>query len=449
MKKFNIAYEITPILDANGLTGSKSGIYRSMVNQIKSLSDFLIKKSLPNKIYLFTFNEFLNPFFDLITEFNNQKNIYFIKINKRPSKDIDEIIDINEKINLDLYFKRDFIKKNPFIYLIKKLIGKAQQIKDKIKEKRDSYRYLESLEKELERNNIKIIHHSETGFYYFKKMKNIITFHDFTPIDYPYFHQEETKRIFKRKIYFSKNYIDTIITVSNSIKKEAIKYFPNKKIISIYNIIDLNKINKKNPASIKEINSQLNIELEKENYFLFYGTYEPRKNIINLVKAFINYYQNQNKKSKVIKLVLAGGEGWLSIKEKIKTLIIDTFNSYKKSPIIILDYLSDCYLYSLIKNAIAIINPSFQEGFGYQIVEAHCLNTPVICSNIDIFKEISYHKKTIFIDPHSLDKEISKIIKNKEKILKLKKINIEKEYFEKFSPFKIGEKLFNFYNSLI
>ncbi len=48
----------------------------------------------------------------------------------------------------------------------------------------------------------------------------------------------------------------------------------------------------------------------------------------------------------------------------------------------------DAYL-DLIKNATALINTSIYEGFGMPNLEALSLGVPVICSNIEVFKEVS------------------------------------------------------------
>ncbi len=52
-----------------------------------------------------------------------------------------------------------------------------------------------------------------------------------------------------------------------------------------------------------------------------------------------------------------------------------------------LDYIESEDYYSLIRNASALIYPSLYEGFGIPILEALCLKTPVICSDLPVFKE--------------------------------------------------------------
>jgi glycosyltransferase involved in cell wall biosynthesis len=50
------------------------------------------------------------------------------------------------------------------------------------------------------------------------------------------------------------------------------------------------------------------------------------------------------------------------------------------------------HLCALMQNATAVLMPSFAEGYGIPVVEALSLGTPVICSDIPVFREISQNK---------------------------------------------------------
>jgi glycosyltransferase involved in cell wall biosynthesis len=52
----------------------------------------------------------------------------------------------------------------------------------------------------------------------------------------------------------------------------------------------------------------------------------------------------------------------------------------------------------LIKDARTLLMPSFAEGYGLPIVEALSLRTPVICSDIPVFRQVS-QKKALLISP--------------------------------------------------
>ena len=61
-------------------------------------------------------------------------------------------------------------------------------------------------------------------------------------------------------------------------------------------------------------------------------------------------------------------------------------------------YCSDAELVCYLQHAQALLFPSHIEGFGLPLAEALSLGTPVIASNLDVFKEIA-HDIPEYIDP--------------------------------------------------
>jgi glycosyltransferase involved in cell wall biosynthesis len=57
---------------------------------------------------------------------------------------------------------------------------------------------------------------------------------------------------------------------------------------------------------------------------------------------------------------------------------------------------------ALISEAHGVIMPSFAEGFGVPIIEALAANTPVLCSDIPVFREVAGELADYF-DPFSTD----------------------------------------------
>lgn len=64
-------------------------------------------------------------------------------------------------------------------------------------------------------------------------------------------------------------------------------------------------------------------------------------------------------------------------------------------------YLSDQDLAQQIQAATALVQPSLSEGFGLTGLEALALRTPVLASQIEIFKEV-YQGAALYFDPHSV-----------------------------------------------
>lgn len=187
---------------------------------------------------------------------------------------------------------------------------------------------------------------------------------------------------------------DAIVTISEFSKKEIIKYLsvPEDKVT----VIPLGaKTDLYNPdykdEEIEKAKERYHID---NDYFLYLGTLEPRKNIIRIVEAY-NEYRKQT--GNPILLVLAGAKGWKyeSIFEKVKEYNLE-------KDIIFTGYLEekDCPL--LMKGATAFVFPSLYEGFGLPPLEAMACGTPVISSTAASLPEV-VGNAGILVDPLSTE----------------------------------------------
>lgn len=206
-----------------------------------------------------------------------------------------------------------------------------------------------------------------------------------------------------------------IICVSENTKKDLIELFKIKpeKITVVYPGPCLKKSDEE---SFKEFN------LEQE-YFLYLGSIEPRKNILFLLDAFEEFYKQSNK----FQLVLAGGKGWKNddILSKIKELSDKNIIKY-------LGYVSEAQKFGLLKKSKAFVFPSLYEGFGLPVLEAISLNVPAICSNNSSLPEV-LGDAGILIYPHNKKEMVNALnkITQKDFYQQLKK-NCEKQK-QKFS----------------
>lgn len=129
-------------------------------------------------------------------------------------------------------------------------------------------------------------------------------------------------------------------------------------------------------------------------YFLFLGRLERKKNIENIVKAF-EVFLSQRPTAPSHKLVLAGppGFGYETIEEALK-------NSPSRERIITMGYVSDATKWWLLKNAAALLLPSWYEGFGMPILEAQAVGTPVITSFSSSMPEVA-GAGALYVNPAS------------------------------------------------
>lgn len=128
-------------------------------------------------------------------------------------------------------------------------------------------------------------------------------------------------------------------------------------------------------------------------YFFFVGTLHPRKNLVNLFKAFDQFRKSD---TRGIKLLLAGARMWWTDEIRL------TYEGMEyRDDVIFTGRVSDQDLASLMASALALTYVSYFEGFGIPILEAFQCDTPVITSNLTSMPEVAGNA-AILTDPFSI-----------------------------------------------
>lgn len=189
-----------------------------------------------------------------------------------------------------------------------------------------------------------------------------------------------------------------IIAISEKTKADIIKYFPYSadKIRVIHLACDKETFS---PLSILEKENFIEKNDYPDNYLLYIGRLETKKNIQNLIKAY-------KKTTRQWPLVLAGRPGNFGFDE-IQSLVNDPD---LKKDIILLGYVSQTNYPKLLASASAFVFPSKFEGFGMPILEAMASKVPVLCSDIEALKEVG-SDAVLFFDPDNIDDIKEKIEK--------------------------------------
>ncbi|MBV8739815.1 MAG: glycosyltransferase family 4 protein [Alphaproteobacteria bacterium] len=117
-------------------------------------------------------------------------------------------------------------------------------------------------------------------------------------------------------------------------------------------------------------------------YFVCLGTIEPRKNHLLLLNLWRDFASRQG--CRPPGLVLIGRRGW-----EIEG-IVDMLDRCHALRGIVSESrrISDTQAVQALKNACALLLPSYAEGFGFPLLEALACGTPVLCSNIPALREI-------------------------------------------------------------
>ena len=253
--------------------------------------------------------------------------------------------------------------------------------------------------------------------------KKIVVIHDNLFWKYPQNYSLLWRKYFTWLIKAGIDKKTEIVTTSNYSKNNLSTIFKNIKIKSIYQSSNTNSISIKN---------------SKKKYITHIGTFEKRKDLMTLVKA---YKKLIDSKSNDYKLVLAGAKnlnGYGKLYFDIKNYISKhNLSNYIETP----GYLKIKDVKKLYSESLIYVFPSLDEGFGIPLVESMKSEIPVICSDTEIFKEIGrdsvlyfkagnhidlYEKLNILINDSDLRKKLIEF--GKENVKRFNRKNFIKEF---------------------
>lgn len=180
-----------------------------------------------------------------------------------------------------------------------------------------------------------------------------------------------------------------ILVPSEATKKDLIKFFkcPEEKIELIYHGCDFAHKTLQ-PKFESKVFEQMGLK-RKDNFFLFVGRIEAKKNIERIIEAFVEFSKNFPH----WKLILAGkrGQGFQKILNQAERL-----NAFEK--IIMPGYITENEKHVLMKYCNAFVFPSLYEGFGFPILEAFTYGKIVITSQKASAPEVA-GDAAIYVDP--------------------------------------------------
>jgi glycosyltransferase involved in cell wall biosynthesis len=217
-----------------------------------------------------------------------------------------------------------------------------------------------------------------------------VTIHGLEYEYFPQYYSWFSRRYLAWSTRYATKHAIRIITVSENTKKDLIKLYKAdpRKITVIYHGIEKKISNSQFPISNQS--SISNFQFLNSKYFLYLGRIELKKNVLGIIKAF-EKLKTQNSKLKIqdYKLVLAGGAGYGFEKVKSQMSLPTGRQAKFKEDIIFTGHIKGDDKWQLLKNAEALIFPSFYEGFGLPILEAQSVGVPVITSKGSSMEEIT------------------------------------------------------------
>ncbi len=224
------------------------------------------------------------------------------------------------------------------------------------------------------------------------KLPSLAVIHDLNFEYYPNDIQFAARKHYK---YFFPRYArkaKRIATVSEYSKADIAKLYDvsNDKIDVVYNGANESFV----PLSGAE-KMATRVKFSGGNpFFVFVGALNPRKNLVNLFKAFDQFKDSDQQG---IKLLVVGEKMYWSkqIEEAYHKMI-------HQDDVIFSGRLGLSDLKKAVGSAIALTYVSYFEGFGIPIVESFYADTPVITSNVTSMPEVA-GDAALLVDPFSVD----------------------------------------------
>jgi glycosyltransferase involved in cell wall biosynthesis len=263
-----------------------------------------------------------------------------------------------------------------------------------------------------------------------------VTVHDLYPYQFPEnfgYKQAVFNKLFLQQCL---SQCDAITCVSQTTWQALSYYFPNlqkqgKLTTVIYNFVDFSQVHIKPTPDF-----QKKFEFP---FVLCVAQHRKNKNIDLLIKSY-DVLKSEKKIDPLTRLVLIGSPSTETV--ALNTLIEDRSLIESIQMLSSIDDHELCWLY---QNCQLFVMPSAVEGFCIPVVEALSFSCNVICSNIDIFKEIGKTDCIYFDLTTNPIQNLSKAIQNTLSVSRSLKTNNHL----RFSKVTIAGQYTEFYSQMI
>ena len=229
----------------------------------------------------------------------------------------------------------------------------------------------------LRKASLDLFHGTNYEVPLWSKRRSVLTIHDLSNLLHADTHKADLARRARQRLPVMARSASMIITATECVRREISEHLRVKADrVRVTPFAPRSGFQAMPAAQANQTKQRLGIE---DEFILFVGTVEPRKNLLTLVRAF---EQVPRQTSRRPQLVVVGAEGWL---------MDELFAFIKESSIsdrlLLTGYLDDDDLRALYSSCTVFVYPSIYEGFGLPPLEAMACGAPVIASNIATFQE--------------------------------------------------------------
>ncbi len=253
----------------------------------------------------------------------------------------------------------------------------------------------------------------------FSSIPTVVSVMDISYLYFPDMFKKTDLFQLRRWTGYSVRKASRVLTISDSSKDDIIREYkiPANKVITIHPGVKETVSLEPHVYGMNQLKTKYNLS---DNYLLFVGTLQPRKNIVRLIEAFSKVILERSDRipsrskrdpiglkpsrmTEKLQLVIVGKKGWLyeDILKAPKQFGIENHVKF-------LDDVGDDELPIFYKNAVCFVLPSLYEGFGLPVLEAMKYGCPVITSNISSLPEAG-GDAALYVDPEDVDDIAGKI----------------------------------------
>lgn len=237
---------------------------------------------------------------------------------------------------------------------------------------------------------------------------SVVTIHDLIHERYPEQYNAIDVRIYNKKFRYACANANHIIAISEQTRRDIIEFYktPAEKISVCYQSC--------NPAFGGTVSKEEKERVRKlyglpQQFFLYVGSIIERKNLLNICKAV---FLLRNELDVPLFVIGDGGKYKQQVKDYIRQ------NGLEQKIIFLSEhpaaneegYRSAHDFPAIYQSALAMIYPSFFEGFGIPVLEALWSRLPVITSNVSCLPEAG-GEGAYYVNPNSAE-EIATGMKN-------------------------------------
>jgi glycosyltransferase involved in cell wall biosynthesis len=229
----------------------------------------------------------------------------------------------------------------------------------------------------LKKRGVEVYHGPTSIAPFVKTCQQVVSIHDMT------FHLVPRRHSLHKLVYFRTmipamiRQSDMLIAISECTKRDLLRFVATdeNKIEVVHHGVESRFQPVRDRSRLDRVREKYGL---KNDFILFVGLIEPRKNLGNLVEAYA-----ASGLCEKLDLVLAGNLGW-----DYSGLFAKIGSSGLRDKILLPGYIADSDLPALYSLAQIFVYPSLYEGFGLPVLEAMACGAPVVTSAVSSLPEV-------------------------------------------------------------